>query len=490
MAEEKSTSELTQEVEELKKVSKNLAELLTNSVNMVDKYYEIFFDQTPHYVELEQYDKSGILRTVSVPNRAMDKSVALSGNDDPEGIVDAVIGALYVNNITRELFMKKTARGNIGWVNITPQPIEIYKESFNVNSETQRVQLIYKAYSKAYIDVFLNGIHLEQADFDLDTDQQTLVFHKQLSNNSTLQVSYLTGLYGLKGDKGETGSAGTVKVGKITTGKPGTNAIVANTGDKYNAVLDFTIPRGDKGETGDSATIKVGKVATGKPGTNVTIKNTGDKHNAVFDFTIPRGDKGETGSAATIKVGKLTTGNPGTNVTITNTGNENNAVFDFTIPRGDKGETGDSGVYCGSEEPKNEEVKVWIDISGEANLLGGLCLPATDSYKDVVLTDGTVFEADNHGYLVFAKVATQAGQYIQIDGGHPDLTVKSMIFTGNVAPVANSTVYCPPVPMAKGQQVKITCTANGNTVASRFIYTMSDITHAEPIDLDPPAPQQ
>ena len=445
MAEEKSTSELTQEVEELKKVSKNLAELLTNSVNMVDKYYEIFFDQTPHYVELEQYDKSGILRTVSVPNRAMDKSVALSGNEDPEGIVDAVIGALYVNNITRELFMKKTARGNIGWVNITPQPIEIYKESFNVNSETQRVQLIYKAYSKAYIDVFLNGIHLEQADFDLDTDQQTLVFHKQLSNNSTLQVSYLTGLYGLKGDKGATGSAGTVKVGKVTTGKPGTNAIVANTGDKYNAVLDFTIPRGDKGETGSAATVKVGKVTTGKPGTNVTI---------------------------------------------TNTGNENNAVFDFTIPRGDKGETGDSGVYCGSEEPKNEEVKVWIDISGEANLLGGLCLPATDSYKDVVLTDGTVFEADNHGYLVFAKVATQAGQYIQIDGGHPDLTVKSMIFTGNVAPVANSTVYCPPVPMAKGQQVKITCTANGNTVASRFIYTMADITHAEPIDLDPPAPQQ
>lgn len=403
MAEEESISELTQEVEALKDVSKNLAELLTNSVNMVDKYYEIFFDQTPHYVELEQYDKNGILHTTLIPNRAMDKTVAFSGEEDPEGVVDAVMGALYVNNVTRELFMKKTARGNIGWVNITPQPIEIYKESFNVNSETQKVQLIYKAYSKAYIDVFLNGIHLEQADFDLDTDQQTLIFNKQLSNNSTLQVSYMTGLYGLKGDKGEAGSAATIKVGKVATGKPGTNVIVVNTGDKYNAVFDFTIPRGEKGE---------------------------------------------------------------------------------------KGDTGDSGVYCGSEEPENEEVRVWIDISGEANLLGGLCLPATDSYKDVVLTNGTVFEADNHGYLVFAKVATQAGQYIQIDGGHSDLTVKSMIFTGNVAPVANSTVYCPPVPMAKGQQVKITCTANGNTVASRFIYTMADITHAEPIDLDPPVPQQ
>ena len=101
MAEEETISELTQEVAALKDVSKDLAELLTNSVNMVDKYYEIFFDQTPHYVELEQYDKNGILRTTLIPNRAMDKSVALSGAEDPEGVVDAVIGTLYVNNVTQ-----------------------------------------------------------------------------------------------------------------------------------------------------------------------------------------------------------------------------------------------------------------------------------------------------------------------------------------------------------------------------------------------------
>ena len=225
MAEEKGNSELTQEVEALKNVSKNLAELLTNSVNMVDKYYEIFFDQDPHYVKLEQYDKNGILHTTLVPNRAMDKSVALSGAEDPEGVVDAVIGTLYVNSATRELFMKKTTKGNIGWVNITPQPIEIYKETFKVNSKTQTVSLLYKAYAKDYIDVFLNGIHLEQADYDLDTDQQTLIFNTQLSDDSTLQVSYMTGLYGLKGD-----TALTLRIGEVRTVLAGEPAKVENVG--------------------------------------------------------------------------------------------------------------------------------------------------------------------------------------------------------------------------------------------------------------------
>ena len=242
MAEEESKSELTQEVEALKDVAKDLAELLTNSVNMVDKYYEIFFDQNPHYVELEQYDKDGKLRTTLVPNRAMDKTVALAGDEDPEGVVDAVMGALYVNNITRELFMKKTAEGNIGWANITPQPIEIYKETFKVNSETQRVQLIYKAYAKEYVDVFLNGRHLEQADFDLDTDRQTLTFNTQFPDYSTLQVSYMTGLYGIKGD-----TALTFRIGEVKTVLAGEPARVENVGTGEDIILDFDIPKGDTG---------------------------------------------------------------------------------------------------------------------------------------------------------------------------------------------------------------------------------------------------
>ena len=46
------------------------------------------------------------------------------------------------------------------------------------------------------------------------------------------------------------GSTVSVNVGETTTGKPGTNASVTNSGDETNVVLNFTIPRGDTGPQG------------------------------------------------------------------------------------------------------------------------------------------------------------------------------------------------------------------------------------------------
>ena len=67
------------------------------------------------------------------------------------------------------------------------------------------------------------------------------------------------GSQGPKGDTGEQGPVGptgadgksaTITIGQTTTGEPGSNASVTNTGDELNAVLSFTIPRGAQGETG------------------------------------------------------------------------------------------------------------------------------------------------------------------------------------------------------------------------------------------------
>ena len=68
------------------------------------------------------------------------------------------------------------------------------------------------------------------------------------------------GQKGDKGDTGDTGPAATVAVGTTTTGNPGTNAAVTNSGSSSAATLNFTIPsgqqglkgdKGDKGDTGD-----------------------------------------------------------------------------------------------------------------------------------------------------------------------------------------------------------------------------------------------
>ena len=54
---------------------------------------------------------------------------------------------------------------------------------------------------------------------------------------------------GASGAPGKDGAAATVTVGTVTTGEPGTDAAVTNTGTENAAVLDFVIPKGDPGNS-------------------------------------------------------------------------------------------------------------------------------------------------------------------------------------------------------------------------------------------------
>ena len=55
-------------------------------------------------------------------------------------------------------------------------------------------------------------------------------------------------------------------------------------------------PEGPQGLQGPAATIAVGTVTTGAPGTSAIITNVGTSGAAIFDFTIPKGDTGDLGS--------------------------------------------------------------------------------------------------------------------------------------------------------------------------------------------------
>ena len=68
---------------------------------------------------------------------------------------------------------------------------------------------------------------------------------KAWKNNGPIQ-----GPAGQKGEDGTDGRAATVRVGTVTTGAPGSNATVNNSGTQSDAVLDFTIPRGTNGQNG------------------------------------------------------------------------------------------------------------------------------------------------------------------------------------------------------------------------------------------------
>lgn len=59
------------------------------------------------------------------------------------------------------------------------------------------------------------------------------------------------------------GGGATVDVGETTTGAPGTDALVVNSGTTTAAVFDFTIPQGEKGDKGDPG--DTFSAATGEP---------------------------------------------------------------------------------------------------------------------------------------------------------------------------------------------------------------------------------
>lgn len=169
------------------------------------------------------------------------------------------------------------------------------------------------------------------------------------SGNTTAAVFNFTipqGVQGERGAAGPEGPAALIAIGTTTTGAAGSSANVVNSGNSSAAVLSFTIPRGNTGATGSTgaaATIAVGTVTTGAPGSTAAVVNGGNSSAAVFNFTIPRGDVGATGAAATVAVGSVTTGAAGSSASIVNAGNSSVATFNFTIPRGNTGATGATG---------------------------------------------------------------------------------------------------------------------------------------------------
>lgn len=102
-------------------IAENLAELLTNTVNMTSVFYDVFLNPNPMYVTLQQYDENNELVTVTIPNRAMDKTIALSGTGTPEGRISGAVGTAYVDTAASVVYFKVSGNDQYGWVSILDQ---------------------------------------------------------------------------------------------------------------------------------------------------------------------------------------------------------------------------------------------------------------------------------------------------------------------------------------------------------------------------------
>lgn len=97
-------------------IAENLSELLTNSVNMTAVFYDLFINPEPMDITLKQYDDNNRLIDVIVPNRAKDRRIALTGEGNPEGKVNALVGTCYVDTLNNLVYFKARGEGSTGWV--------------------------------------------------------------------------------------------------------------------------------------------------------------------------------------------------------------------------------------------------------------------------------------------------------------------------------------------------------------------------------------
>ena len=241
---------------------------------------------------------------------------------------------------------------------------------------------------------------------------------------------------GEDGQPGPAGQAATITVGSTTTGAPGTQAQVTNTGNQNAAIFNFTIPQGPKGDTGPQGEQGVkgdtgpqgipgpqgdpgpegpqgpqGKPGPqGDPGEQGPKGDTGPQgpqgdpgEQGPKGDTGPQGPKGDTGpkgpqgepgetgpagQAATITIGTTTTGEPGTEAQVTNTGNQNAAIFNFTIPQGAQGPKGDTGPQ-GPQGPKGDPGE---QGGGKIKLLWQNSSPNSTFNPQIVSVDLSAFD--------------------------------------------------------------------------------------------------
>ena len=104
-------------------VAENLAELLTNSVDMAAVFYDIFLNPQPLDINIQMYDDNNQLITVTIPNRAKDRITPYVGEGSPEGVVEAPVGAVYVDTLTSTVYYKVSGSDSYGWNAVISQSL-------------------------------------------------------------------------------------------------------------------------------------------------------------------------------------------------------------------------------------------------------------------------------------------------------------------------------------------------------------------------------
>ena len=217
----------------------------------------------------------------------------------------------------------------------------------------------------------------------------SVVFYASKRPSIDLKIRIFTGSSQSGG--GGTGGTVSVEVESTTTGEPGSNAQVTNSGTDQNVKLNFVIPKGangatgpqgPKGEKGDTG-VQGPKGDTGPQGpkgeTGPAGKDGAQGPKGDTGEQGPQGPKGDTGATPNIQIGDVQTLEPGQQATASMTGTPENPLLNLGIPKGEKGDPGE-----GSEAEPYE-----LPIMSDTRLGGGKAVSKTDEDVPVAVDSET-----------------------------------------------------------------------------------------------------
>lgn len=191
---------------------------------------------------------------------------------------------------------------NDGIINYNP-PI-----SYFYTNGTVKLKLKYDGGSSNYITFSIPKNLTSTDDIILKIDSENYLVRKSTNYKyNDLPIASTTSLGGIivgdnltidsngKLNAQSGGSAATIQVGTTTTGEPGTDAQVTNSGTSSAAVFNFVIPRGAKGEQGETGP-QGEQGIQGEKGEQGIQGDTGPQgEQGVQGEQGPKGETGETG---------------------------------------------------------------------------------------------------------------------------------------------------------------------------------------------------
>lgn len=230
---------------------------------------------------------------------------------------------------------------------------------------------------------------------------------------------------GEKGETGQTGKGLTIlgyyeSLGALQsahpTAQPG-DAYGVGTAEPYdiyiwdgvaNAWKDNGRLQGAQGDAGKAATIIVGTVSTGEPGTQASVTNSGNENAAILNFVIPRGEDGQQGvdgqpgqdgapgADGFSPVATVTQTETGAIVTVT----DKTGTTTATLTNGKDGAPGEKG------EPGQDGARGTPGEDATINGVNVLTLNATGGLTGQ--QSGNTYTIDGSGVLTSAKQYTDS----------------------------------------------------------------------------------